>query len=447
MGLRDDIKRYKEVGDEKRPDLEDFIKEGDMSPSDEDTVRLPFKIIQLPGFEYEESSKGGIGQAQDGQEVEEGDVVEVPEESSDEDGEEGDEEGEDGDPGEDGDKQDEYYDLDPEEFAEELDEELGLNLEPKKSNKVKEEKEGAFVERVQTGPSSTLDLDYLFKQGLKREMAVQFDENFALECLKTKNVGPQKAFEYLRDNNVVVSKAWLDDAYDDIPSNERTKWDSLEEFEENVEREEVQQLIRENGVQDITFRPEDERYKYPETIEEKQSQVVVINIRDVSGSMREEKRDLVQRVMAPMDWYLQGKYDQAVFFYVAHNNQAWTVEQADFFRVKSGGGTRISSAYDLSKEILTEFPFENWNRYVFAAGDGENSQNDTEDNVIPMLKSIDANMHAYIETNPKQNNRQAIHADELEDEFGEDSDEVVVTRVNSEDDVIPAIKKILGNNQ
>lgn len=443
MGLRDDIERYKEVGDEKRPDLQEFIKQGDLSNSDEDTIRLPFKIIQLPGFEYEEQSKGGIGQAGEGEDVEEGDPVQKPDEAQQGDG---DDDGEDGDPGDDGDGKNEFYDLDPEEFARELDEELGLDLEPKKSNKVKEEKEGAFVERVQTGPSSTLDLDYLFKQGLKRELPMQFDKNYARECLKVNGIGPSKAFEYLRNKNVSVSKAWLDEAYDEISPDERTKWDSFEEFEENVDQKSVQTLVREDGVKDVTFRPEDERYKYPETIEEKQSQVVVINIRDVSGSMRKEKRELVQRVMAPMDWYLQGKYDQAVFFYIAHNNQAWTVERADFFRVKSGGGTRISSAYELTDEILQEFPFRDWNRYVFAAGDGENKGKDTQENVIPMIKSIDANMHAYIETNPKENNRQANHADDLEDEFGEDSEEAVVTRVNSEDDVIPAIKKILGQN-
>lgn len=442
MGLKDDVERYKEVGEEKRPDLEEFIKHGDLSQSDEDEIKLPFKIIDLPSFVYEQQSKGGVGQAGDGQDVEEGDIVEVPGEEGE--GEEGDDGDEDGEPGEDGDGPPEYYEVDPEEFARELDEELGLDLEPK-GKKVKEEKEGAYIDRVQTGPSSTLDFDYLFKEGLKRKLALDFDEDYARESLKVSGVGPAKAFEYLRGESVLVSKSWLEQEYDEIPSDERTKWDSIEDFEENVERTPVSQRIRRDGVDEIPLRPEDERFKYPEIIEQKESQVVVINIRDVSGSMREKKQELVERTMAPMDWYLQGKYDNAVFFYIAHNNQAWTVERVEFFGLRSGGGTRISTAYELAEELLMEFPFSEWNRYVFAAGDGENSKGDTSDNVIPLLKSIDANMHAYIETNPDGSNSRAVHADELENEFGEDSDEVVVSRVNDEEDIISAIEEILGN--
>lgn len=445
MGLKDDVERYQEVGEEKRPDLEDFIKHGELSHSDESEVRIPFKIIELPGFEYDEQSKGGVGQAEDGEDVEEGQVVEMPADG-DGDADDSDDDGDDGDPGDEGEETPEFHELDPEEFAQELDDELGLDLEPK-GKKVKEEKEGAYIDRVQTGPSSTLDFDYLFKEGLKRKLALDFDEEYARECLKVNGVGPAKAFEFLRAENVLVSKSWLEQEYDEIPKSERTNWDSLDEFKENVERTPVSQRIRRDGVDEIPLRPEDERFKYPEIIEQRESQVVVINIRDVSGSMGDDKQELVQRVMAPMDWYLQGKYDEAVFFYIAHNNQAWTVERVEFFGMQSSGGTRISTAYELAEELLREFPFSEWNRYVFAAGDGENSKGDTPNNVIPLLKSIDANMHAYIETNPDGSNPRAVHADELEDEFGEDNEDVVVTRVNDEEDVIPAIEDILGNNK
>src|SRR5699024_11767941 len=102
------------------------------------------------------------------------------------------------------------------------------------------------------------------------------------------------------------------------------------------------------------YRREDERYRYPEVIEEYERNVVVVNIRDVSGSMREQKRELVERTFTPLDWYLTGKYDRAEFVYIAQDAEACAVERAECVGIRSGGGTTMSSAYELAKEILDE---------------------------------------------------------------------------------------------
>ncbi len=109
-------------------------------------------------------------------------------------------------------------------------------------------------------------------------------------------------------------------------------------MEDNVEEDETIQRIRREGLREIPFRREDERYRHPEVIEKKQSNVVVVNIRDVSGSMRETKRELVERTFTPLDWYLTGKYDHAEFVYIAHDADAWEVERDEFFGIRSGGG-------------------------------------------------------------------------------------------------------------
>ncbi|PHQ46521.1 hypothetical protein DJ68_06910, partial [Halorubrum sp. C3] len=171
--------------------------------------------------------------------------------------------------------------------------------------------------------------------------------------------------------------------------------------------------------------------------------VVVVNVRDASGSMRETKRELVERVFTPMDWYLTGKYDAAEFRYVVHDAEAWEVDREEFFGIQSGGGTRISSAYDLVEEILEEYPYGEWNRYVFAAGDSENAGSDTTERVIPKMESIDANLHAYVETQPGDGAANARHADEVEAAF-EGDDGVAVARVSEPDDVTDAIYEILS---
>jgi uncharacterized sporulation protein YeaH/YhbH (DUF444 family) len=160
--------------------------------------------------------------------------------------------------------------------------------------------------------------------------------------------------------------------------------------------------------------------------------------------MREAKRELVERTFTPLDWYLTGKYDNAEFVYIAHDADAWEVDREEFFGIRSGGGTRISSAYELAAEILeSEYPWSEWNRYVFAAGDSENSSNDTEERVIPMMESIPANLHAYVETQPSGNAINATHAGELERHFSETSN-VAVAYVEGPDDVVEAIDTILS---
>jgi len=433
MGLREDLERYRAVGEARRQDLAEFIQYGDMGGSGPDSVRIPIKIVDLPEFAYDQRDQGGVGQG----DAEAGDPVGDPQPQPGD----GDE---DGDPGEEsGDH--EYYEMDPEEFAQELDEQLGLDLEPK-GKKVIEETEGDFTDVTRTGPSSTLDFETLFKKGLKRKLAMDFDREFVREALKVDGWGPARVYEWARGENFPVSRAWLEEVYDEIPDGERTAWASIEEMAAEVERVDTAQRIRREGVDQVPFRREDERYRYPEIVEEREKNVVVVNIRDVSGSMRQRKRELVERTFTPLDWYLQGKYDNAEFVYIAHDADAWAVEREDFFGIRSGGGTRISSAYELAAELLEAYPWSEWNRYVFAAGDSENSSNDTEEGVIPLMEEIPANLHAYVETQPSGNAINATHAEEVERHF-RDADDVAVAYVSGPDDVVDAIYEILSTEE
>ena len=436
MGLRDDLERYRDVGEQRRQDLAEFIQYGDLGQSRQDSVQIPIKIVDLPAFEYDQRDMGGVGQGQDGT-PDVGQPVGQPQPGD------GDE---DGDPGEEGGEH-EYYDMDPEEFAQELDEELGLDLEPK-GKEVIEEVEGDFTDITRAGPNSTLDFERLFKEGLKRKLAMDFDEEFMREACKVAGATPRQVFEWARGENVLVSLAWIRDAFDDPEvAAERGKWSSFEEMAENVERTTTLQRIRRDGLKEVPFRREDERYRHPEVVERKQKNVVVVNIRDVSGSMREKKRELVERTFTPLDWYLTGKYERAEFVYIAHDAEAWEVEREEFFGIRSGGGTKISSAYDLAAEVLEEqYPWSEWNRYVFAAGDSENSSNDTTENVVPMMREIPANLHAYVETQPGGTAINATHAEEVERAF-DDSSNVVVAYVREPADVIDAIYTILSTEE
>ncbi|OYR65588.1 hypothetical protein DJ71_22370 [Halorubrum sp. E3] len=325
---------------------------------------------------------------------------------------------------------------------------MGLDLEPK-GKRVVEEVEGDFTDTARSGPRGTLDVDEFFKRGLKRHLATDFDESYVREGLFVAGADVDDVFAWARGQGVPVSRAWIADAAATLaeergePVATLDRWESFDALDGEIEREPVSHRIRREGIDSVPFRREDERFRHPEVIEERERNVVVVNVRDASGSMRETKRELVERVFTPMDWYLTGKYDAAEFRYVVHDAEAWEVDRGEFFGVQSGGGTRISSAYELVAEILEEYPYSEWNRYVFAAGDSENAGTDTTESVIPMMESIDANLHAYVETQPGGAAPNARHADEVENALG-DADNVAVARVSEPDDVTDAIYEILS---
>ncbi|ELZ30608.1 DUF444 family protein [Halorubrum distributum] len=436
MGLTEDRERFREVGETRREDLAEFISHGELGGSDADRIRIPIKVVDLPAFEYDQRAAGGVGQGGDGQ-PQPGQPVD-PEPGD------GDEEG---DPGEEGGDH-EYYEMDPEEFARELDEALGLDLEPK-GKRVVAEVEGDFTDTARSGPRGTLDVDEFFKRGLKRHLATDFDESYVREGLFVAGADVDDVFAWARDQGIPVSRAWIADAAATAedghgePVAALDRWESFDALDAEVDREPVTHRIRREGLDSVPFRREDERFRHPEVIEKRERNVVVVNVRDASGSMRETKRELVERVFTPMDWYLTGKYDAAEFRYVVHDAEAWEVDREEFFGIQSGGGTRISSAYDLVEEILEEYPYGEWNRYVFAAGDSENAGSDTTERVIPKMESIDANLHAYVETQPGDGAANARHADEVEAAF-EGDDGVAVARVSEPDDVTDAIYEILS---
>lgn len=230
MGLREDLERYREVGEDRREDLAEFIQYGDLGGSGPESVRVPVKIIDLPGFEYDKRDQGGVGQG-DGDTPQPGQPVGQPQP--------GDEEG---DPGEEGGEH-EYYEMDPEEFAQELDERLGLDLEPK-GKRVVEETEGDYTDVSRTGPNSTLDFERMFKEGLKRKLAMDFDRKYVREALRVDGMGPESVFEWARAKHLPVSRAWLDDEYAKLAASERTRWSSIETMERNVEAEDTATRIR-----------------------------------------------------------------------------------------------------------------------------------------------------------------------------------------------------------
>ena len=156
--------------------------------------------------------------------------------------------------------------------------------------------------------------------------------------------------------------------------------ETCKDEERRVEiEEEIRKLrIRANAVAFVD--PVDLRYnnfsKKPAPI----SQAVVFFIMDVSASMTQEHKDLAKRFFMLLNLFVSRKYKRVDCIFVKHHIQATECSEDEFFNNRENGGTIVSSAFKLAKEIIDDrYSPNEWNLYFSQASDGDNWDNDNEE--------------------------------------------------------------------
>lgn len=102
---------------------------------------------------------------------------------------------------------------------------------------------------------------------------------------------------------------------------------------------------------------------------------VVVLLRDVSGSMYQDKRYL-SRVMAfwIVQW-LRKSYDQVIVEFWCHDTRAWQVpDETTFFNLSERGGTSLTPVYKtIDARLKKEYPDDDWNKIVLHFTDGDDN--------------------------------------------------------------------------
>jgi sporulation protein YhbH len=118
---------------------------------------------------------------------------------------------------------------------------------------------------------------------------------------------------------------------------------------------------------------DDLRFKTWERTFQQENNAVVLAMRDVSGSMGEFEKYITRSFYFWMVRFLRTKYTNVEIVFVTHHTEAKEVDEDAFFNLGESGGTRVSSAYQLALDIITErFSPSQWNTYVFHFSDGDN---------------------------------------------------------------------------
>jgi uncharacterized sporulation protein YeaH/YhbH (DUF444 family) len=187
---------------------------------------------------------------------------------------------------------------------------------------------------------------------------------------------------------------------------------------------------------------EDKRYRSWKIYPRPDSNAVILYMMDVSGSMTQRKKHLVRLTAFWIDSWLKAHYKNLVTRYIVHDAVAHEVDAHTFFHIRESGGTRISSAYELCREIVRrDYPADEWNLYAFHFSDGENFGEDDDQRCTALLEKEllpQMNLFCYgqVQSGPGR---------QFFDTLGEVRNEKLATaKINGDEDVYSAIKTFLG---
>ncbi len=103
------------------------------------------------------------------------------------------------------------------------------------------------------------------------------------------------------------------------------------------------------------------------------TQAVMFCLMDVSGSMDEAKKDIAKRFFIMLYLFLTRNYEKIEIVFIRHHTSAKEVDEEEFFYSRETGGTVVSSALEMMKNVMHErYPSSEWNIYAAQASDGDN---------------------------------------------------------------------------
>lgn len=124
--------------------------------------------------------------------------------------------------------------------------------------------------------------------------------------------------------------------------------------------------------------PLDVRYNNFEQQPEPNANAVMFCLMDVSASMGEREKDLAKRFFMLLHLFLNRRYEKTDIVFIRHTHDASEVDEETFFYSPQTGGTVVSTALVMMKQVIEErYPPSEWNIYAAQASDGENFGGDS----------------------------------------------------------------------
>ncbi|MEZ8307137.1 YeaH/YhbH family protein [Vibrio splendidus] len=211
-------------------------------------------------------------------------------------------------------------------------------------------------------------------------------------------------------------------------------------FEESRLKEEIAELRKK--IESVPFIDTfDLRFKNYEKRPIPSSQAVMFCLMDVSGSMDQATKDIAKRFYVLLYLFLNRTYENVDVVFIRHHTQAKEVDEHEFFYSQETGGTIVSSALKLMKEIVADrYPANEWNIYAAQASDGDNWADDS-----PRCKELLVNTllptcqyYSYIEITRRSHQTLWHEYEKLESSF----DNFAMKNIKTVDDIFPVFREL-----
>nr|WP_234195040.1 YeaH/YhbH family protein [Pseudacidovorax sp. NFM-22] len=186
--------------------------------------------------------------------------------------------------------------------------------------------------------------------------------------------------------------------------------------------------------------PIDLRYRSRVRTPVPSAKAVMFCLMDISGSMDESRKDMSKRFFMLLYLFLTKHYEKIELVFIRHHTQAQEVSEDDFFHATETGGTVVSSALVLMRDIIrARYPSSEWNIYGAQASDGDNWHQDSgrcrellADSILPLVR-----YYAYVQVAEAEQNlwQEYTH---LEDRFGH----FAMRKVSSAQDIYPVFREL-----
>jgi hypothetical protein len=193
---------------------------------------------------------------------------------------------------------------------------------------------------------------------------------------------------------------------------------------------------------------EDKRYRSWSTISQPQANAVIVYIMDVSGSMTDEQKDIVRTEAFWIDSWLKHEYADIERRYIVHDAAAKEVDEETFYHTRESGGTRISSAYKVARDLIqNQFPVSDWNIYLFQFSDGDNWGEDNESCFTLLRQELlpACNLFCYGQVESPYGSGEYLRS--LENRFGDSKPNLILSEIANKEAIYDSIKKFLGTGK
>jgi hypothetical protein len=193
---------------------------------------------------------------------------------------------------------------------------------------------------------------------------------------------------------------------------------------------------------------EDRRYRTWKVVPQPETNAAVIYMMDVSGSMGDEQKEIVRIESFWIDTWLRKHYRGLEVRYLVHDAVAREVDRDTFFHTRESGGTMISSAYRLCREIMeSDYAASSWNVYPFHFSDGDNWSADDTRLCIDILKADVlpyANLFSYGQVESPYGSGQFVK--DLKEQLG-GYENVALSEIADKEAIYASIKTFLGKGR